>query len=275
MSIKIKRKKKNKKLYDKNININQIKNNKSIFIFNCKYDKNYNRYKNKSFKIHSTKKCNFKDQYENNKANKKEKIGKNVKNLNEEKDYPGYYNLIQINANNSLENYPPESKYILDNYNYEEAIKYETRTFWRIYFIFLLCKENIINTFLFKAPLELQPLKLSMFIFNYSCDFALNALFYFNEKISEKYHYEGDSLIIFTIINNMTISIFSTVSSYLLAKFLNFFTDSKDSIEDLFRNEEQMMRKNKKYKVNISKKRNIYNNLLKIYKCLKLKIFFI
>ena len=269
-------KEKNKKFFNTKININQLKNNKSIFIFNCNYDKNYYRYKNKSFKIHSTKKCIFKDQeqYESSKANRKKKIRKNVNNLNEEKDHPGYYNLILINANNSLENYPPESKYILDNYNYEEAIKYETRTFWRIYFIFLLCKENIINTFFFNAPLELKPLRLSMFIFSYSCDFALNALFYFNDKISEKYHYEGDSLIIFTIINNMTISIFSTVSSYLLTKFLNSFTDSKDSIEGLFRNEEQMMRKDKKYKVDMSKKRNIYFNLLKIYKCLKLKIFF-
>ena len=199
---------------------------------------------------------------------------KNKIKLNKEKSFPGYYILIQKNANNSKENKPPKSKYILDNYNYKEAIKYDDRDFWRIYFICLLSKENRLNTFFFKSPLESQPIRISLFIFSYSCDFALNALFYLNQKISDKYHYEGNSLYYFTFINNITISIFSTVFSNVLIKLLNFLTNSKDSIEELFREEEQKMRKNKKYKVDVNRKKYIYNNLMKIYKCLKLKIIF-
>ena len=241
-----------------------------IFIFNYKYNNNYYKYHNKSY--NSSKKTL--DIPKNKSIYKKKKIVRfNVPKLNKEQNFPGYYNLIYINANNILKKKaPPESKYILNNYNYEEAIKYETRDFWRIYFICLLSKENILNTFFFKSPLEIKSLNLSLFIFTYSSDFAMNALFYFNDNISDKYHYEGDSLYYFIFVNNITISVFSTVFSYLLVKLLNVLTNSKYSIESLFREEERKMRKNKNYIVNKSTKKIIYNNLLKIYKYMKIKI---
>ena len=136
----------------------------------------------------------------------------------------------------------------------------------------MLCKENILNTFFFTAPLELKPLKLCVFMFSYSCDFALNALFYLNDKISDKYHYDGDSLYLFTLINNFAVWTFSTVFSYLLVKSINVLTDSKDSIEDLFRTEEHLMRKSKNYKVGLNQKKIIVAKLFKIYKWLKIKI---
>ena len=40
---------------------------------------------------------------------------------------------------------PVESYIILDNYDYETAIKYDKRSFWRIFYIYLIAKENIIN----------------------------------------------------------------------------------------------------------------------------------
>ena len=71
---------------------------------------------------------------------------------------------------------------------------------------------------------------------------------------------------------NITVSIFSTVTSYLLVKSLNSLTNSKDSIEILFREEEIKMRKNKNYKIDIDKKKKIYASLLKAYKIMKIKI---
>ena len=210
------------------------------------------------------------------------KINNKIENINkveiinstqiEKEKFPGYYHLIQINANNSNDTKPPESKYILDNYDYDTAIKYENRTFLRIFYICLLSKENILNTFFFKSYLEIQSLRLTVFIFSYSCDFALNALFYLNQKISDKYHYEGEHLIIFTIINNFTISTFSTILSLILVKALEFLTNSKDEIENLFREEEKKMRENKDFKVENSTKKIIHMKLMKIFKLLNIKI---
>ena len=227
----------------------------------------------KIYRINSSKKVNNHNSKIINPNNhrlqtKKYKASK----INKEQNFPGYYNLIYIYANNSLKNKPPESKFILDNYIYEEAKKYEKRDFWRIFFIVLLSKVNLLNTFFFKSPLEIQSLRISIFILSYTCDFALNAVFYLNQKISDKYHYDGDSLYIFTLTNNITVSIFSTVTSYLLVKSLNSLTNSKDSIEILFREEEIKMRKNKNYKIDIDKKKKIYASLLKTYKIMKIKI---
>ena len=137
-----------------------------------------------------------------------------------------------------------------------------------------MSKENILNTFFFKSPLEKKSLKLSLFIFSYSCDFALNALFYLNQKISDKYHYEGDYLYLYTLINNIIISIISSLSSFLLVISLNSLIESKDEIEKLFRIEEKKMRKDPNYRVNKEIKKNILKKLKYIFKILKIKIIF-
>ena len=42
----------------------------------------------------------------------------------------------------------------------------------------------------FNPPLEFKPIRFAIFIFNFACDQALNALFYLSGNISDKYHYE-------------------------------------------------------------------------------------
>jgi hypothetical protein len=249
--------KQNKKMIFKN----NIKLKDPVFIINYKCHNRLTKRNPKSNKGQTI--------YNLEKDEKKNKIK-----FNKEKSFPGYYILIQINANNSKENKPPKSKYILDNYNYKEAIKYDDRDFWRIYFICLLSKENILNTFFFKSPLEPQNLRISLFIFNYSCDFAFNALFYLNQKISDKYHYEGNNLYYFIFINNITISISSAVVNFVLVKCLNKLINSKNEIENVFRNEEKIMRKNKNYIVSPNKKKQIFNDIFKQIKYLKIKIKF-
>ena len=51
-----------------------------------------------------------------------------------DKEYP----LIKIKADNEKNYFPMKSKYILDNYDYNEAIEYENRNYLRIFFIFLI-----------------------------------------------------------------------------------------------------------------------------------------
>ena len=46
---------------------------------------------------------------------------------------------------------------------------------------------SILYTFFFKSDLELLSLRICLFIFSFSCDFAFNALFYFNDKISKTF----------------------------------------------------------------------------------------
>ena len=67
--------------------------------------------------------------------------------LSKEPNFPGYYQLVRVDANRKQFKKPPESKFILNNYDFKEAVKYDEREFWRILLICLLFKQSILHTF--------------------------------------------------------------------------------------------------------------------------------
>ena len=74
--------------------------------------------------------------------NSNQSLNKEKQNKNTTKQYY----LMQLDANNTNKSIKPlESNYHLDNYEYEDAIEYENRTFWRILYIIILSKDNILN----------------------------------------------------------------------------------------------------------------------------------
>jgi hypothetical protein len=169
-------------------------------------------------------------------------------------------------------NYINDPKYNLEIYSFENAILFDKRKFFQLYYICLLSQERILNTFCLKSPLEIKSLRISLFIFNYSCDFALNSIFYSNEKISDKYHYKGNKLRLFVLVNNITISLFSTIVSIIIIKFLNILTQSKRGINKIFNEiKNKSNQKELKYKTNNN---NIFiERLYKTCNILKIKIY--
>lgn len=196
------------------------------------------------------------------------KVDSKKVNKKQKREFP----LILINANNNANYKPLESDYILNIYDYNEAIKLEYRSFWRIFFICLIAKEKFLNLIFFNPPLQLRPLRICIFIFNCACDFALNALFYLSDNISEKYHYQGSNRELFSLVNNITISLVSTIVTIILLTFLRSLTQSEKKTQKLFREQENLLNENKKYKVEDETKLKIKNEILKIIKCLKIKI---
>ena len=240
--------------------INHKNKHKSMKSIAFKISNNKNRIKMKSHhKTHSTKK---KISIYNEKINDKQVLSSKC------------YSLIQIDANNSINKRPPNSDFILDNYDYETALIYDNRKFWRIFYISILAKENIINIILFKTPLDIRPLRICLFIFSYSCDLAFNTIFFTNQNISDKYHYEGNNLFLFTLINNSIISIISSLVGLILVNIFQHMIDARGDFEDIFRNEEKKMRENKKYKVSRKRKSEILKNIKDLYLNLKNKIIF-
>ena len=205
-------------------------------------------------------------------------VGKNKINKEKIKINSKGYSLIQLDADNSKQNTkPPNSDFLLDNYDYETALIYDNRKFWRIFYICLIAKENIINIFLFRTPLDLQSLRYCLFIFTYSCDLAFNTIFYSTQNISDKYHYKGDNLFLFTIVNNLVQTIISAIVGLILVNIFQHLIDVRSSFEDIFRKEEKKMRKNRKYKVSEETKKKILDKIRKIslkWKC-KIILFII
>ena len=203
-----------------------------------------------------------------NEIDEKENDKDIIKNKKNDREFP----LILINANNSGKKEILKSNHKLNIYNFEEAIAYEKRSFFRIFFIFLISKDNLLNIIFFNPPLELKPLRICIFIFNYAIDLALNALFYLSKNISDKYHYTGPNRIFFSLINNLTKTLVSTIVGYLLLILFSSLSQSSDSIVQIFRDQEELLKKDKNYKVEDNTIIKIGNDIKKILKCLKIKI---
>ena len=198
---------------------------------------------------------------------KKETKGKKIKLSSK------VYALIQIDANNgAYKTKPTNSDFILDNYDYEMTIKYDKRTFWRLFYICVLAKENIINIICFKTPLDIQPLRICLFIFCYSSDLAFNTIFYTKQNISDKYHYQGNNLFLFTMVNNLLQIVLSAVVGLILVNVFQHMIDSRGLYENIFKEEENKMRKNKNYKVSQETKAQILEKIKKISSRLRIKI---
>ena len=182
------------------------------------------------------------------------------------------FNIININIKNKKRIYKPlDSNKILNNYNFEEAIKYDLRSICLIYYIILLSKQAIFHAFLFNSPLEIFPLRFCLFIFIYSSDLALNAFFYLDDKISEKYNYTK-SLFLFAFSNNITVILLSTLVGFLFMTLFTNLGNSTNEIRNVFRNEEKKLIKSKKYTVTDKRKKEIQKEINKILKKYKIKI---
>ena len=135
----------------------------------------------------------------------------------------------------------------------KEAFKYDRRNIMVIFYIFLLSKEAFFHAFFYKSPLVLFPLRFCLLLFIISSDLALNALFYFSDNISRKYR-NTKNIFIFTLSNNMTVILLSNLVSFLfLTLFTNLSNTTKD-LRDVFKKEENKIRKNKNYKVTQTQK---------------------
>jgi hypothetical protein len=182
------------------------------------------------------------------------------------------FSIININIKNKKRVYrPQDSNRILNNYNFEEAIKYDLRSICLVYYIILLSKQAVFHAFLFNSPLEIFPLRFCLFIFIYSSDLALNALFYLDDKISEKYYYTK-SLFLFAFSNNITVILLSTLVGFVFMTLFTNLSNSTNEIRNVFRNEEKKLIKNKQYTVTDKRKKEILNEIDKILKKNKIKI---
>ena len=184
-----------------------------------------------------------------------------------------YYNLIKIDANNSSKNkIPLESKFILDNYDYDLALQYEKRSFGKILYIIFLSKDDLINTFLFKSPLHLKCLRICILFLSIIIDCILNCLFYFSDNISSQFHYKGNHEYIYQFAENFFSYFISTIICMFCSYLLENLTESKNKLEADFRNEEDKMRNDEKYIVSDERKIEIQKKIDKTLKILKIKI---
>ena len=222
-----------------------------------------NRTKKKSLSYKTTK--GFQDL-------SKSKKYKNNKEKNEDNKIINM-DLININLNfkKKREYTTQNSDFILNNYTFQEAIHNDLRSICKIFYIYLLTKQSIFHAFLFKSPLAPFPLRFCLLVFIISSDFALNAIFYFDEQISEKYRYKKN-LFFFALSKNITIILLSTFIGFIFLTFFTKLSNSSNDIREVFRKEEEKIKQNKKYIVSDERKKEIIEEIEKILKIYKIKV---
>ena len=202
----------------------------------------------------------------------KDKIVKKKINIKETKDGKTFnYFLININLNNLKDDVPKNSYCILNNYTFQEAIKYDMRSTLEILYIFLLSKQEIFHAFLYRSPLESFPLRLCLLMFIFCSDLALNAIFYLDDKISDKYK-SAKNLFLFAFSDNLTIILLSTLLGFIFMTLFTNLSNSTNDIREIFKNEELKLKENKKYVVTEKRKNEITNEIKGILKKHKIKV---
>ena len=113
-----------------------------------------------------------------------EKEKKIIKNLKEKKNSDFYvYYVIKIIKPEKRKEYL--SEYEIEDLSYLNALQIEDRNKSNYYFALLKEKNKIISIFLNDEDYNIQSIKISTFIFNFSLSLTINALFYNDEAIYE------------------------------------------------------------------------------------------
>ena len=269
----------------KNINLNS---ERIIIKKAATFQKNKPKKKNDIVKYHrpldndedkkdDNKICNSQINYfnsENIEIKKKDERNREVKNefnINENTNYnrKEIYNLISLDANNTSENRESkDSVYVLDNYYYDLALKYEKRSCFRIYIIYLM-NTDLSYIFCFNSSLYLKSLRIVLFLRYINDDIIINALLHYDE--------DRKNSSLYFILNDVVIPFISMILSSILSFFYDKLINYKDDLMDLFIEEEKKMRSNRLYKIEKRKKIEIKIKINQILKCLEKKviIFFI
>ena len=203
----------------------------SIIIFCAMFFiiKGYNFYENKIMKLieqntenndNSISKINnynikFKmaQLYDSNNQGSINNINTNINNTN-----------IQHNNNINQNSFDLNTKN--EKYNYEEKndIEIKNGTFCYTYVSFIKKKQLIYSNFFLEDEYNLIIIKICLFLFALCSDYAINALFYNDSTMHKLYEDKGE----FNISYRLRNSLFSFGFSYLLSKFISYWTLSEE-----------------------------------------------
>ena len=221
--------KKNRNIYIKNINIINTTENS-----NKSYSKNELKNLNNFSNLKHEKKLDISAL--NNKNNTNNKNNNNTK-------------------QNSVFSY---NDFELNNMVYENALKYDNRSYFEYYISLLKTKHLILFTFFLYNDYNSIIIKLCLFFFSFSVFYAINALF-FNDSILHEIYEEGGK---FNFIFQLPQMIYSSLITYMIISLIKYLSLSEKNILGL------------KYSKNINE---LNIKIPKLYKLLKIKFisFFI
>ncbi len=112
----------------------------------------------------------------------------------------------------------------------------DQRSFFEYLCDSIIDKQVIIKTFFTSEPLRPISLKIILFDMNIVLYFVINGLFYSENSISEIYHSKNEKFFSF-IPRSINRFVYTTIVSYLIALFIDFFFVEEKKIRGIFKRE--------------------------------------
>ena len=190
---------------------------------------------------------NFKINIETN-SNKKNKFAMPTNEVqNDKKELPRSEYINAKNDDNSIDIKE------LNEIPFTQALRIDKRSFCKIFLYILLGKIEIINIFFYKSMYIHLSMSISIYLFSFLLEIAINCLLYTDDVVSEKYHNEG-SLEMFT---SLSLSFFANIISSIITYILKKLGEYTDLLEIMTKD--------------ISLKKYYYMNVIKFRKYMKLR----
>ena len=116
----------------------------------------------------------------------------------------------------------------LNDLDYRQAVKYDHRNYKEFY-MSLLKTKHILMTICNKRDYNSMMIKLYLFFFSFSSNYAMNALFFNDDVMNEIYEEKGE----YNFIDQAPQIIYSFILSYILDNIFNFLSLSEDDALNL------------------------------------------
>ena len=107
--------------------------------------------------------------------------------------------------------------YELNNLSYDDALKYETRTYWQYYLALLKTKHLIIFTFYTNTDYNSRPLKILLFLISFALFYTVNALFFNDSTMHQIYEDKGAFNFLYQIPQILYSTIISTAIKMIIS----------------------------------------------------------
>ena len=117
-----------------------------------------------------------------------------------------------------------------------DALILDKRKFCQFYWQQLQEKQNVINTFFTEHQFESFHIKIIIFFFGIALFFALNAFFYSESYVSERFYAEKITFIFF-LKNQIYRIVYASMCAEIINFLIHFLASSKDKIELLIKKE--------------------------------------
>ena len=134
---------------------------------------------------------------------------------------------------------------------YEKAIMIDKRTFLKYYISILQRKQLLLFTFYTNSDYNLISMKISLFLFSFALNYAVNTLFFTDDSMHKIYEDKGKYNILYQITNIL----YSSLISNIIINLFEYLGLTEDNIKEI----------NKSLK---------YLEFMKLKRCIKIKFIF-